>query len=98
MELKIVVIGGSAGSLSAVIDIARSIPSDLNAAIFVVLHTVPRERTLIPEILNRLRNLPAQQAEEGTRIRASEIYVAPLTATCSLPTDIYSSLEVPKRV
>ena len=77
MQAKIIVIGGSAGSLRVVAEIVRNLPRDLNAAIFVILHSVPRQRSLVPEILNALEGLPARQAEEGDKIRPGEIYVAP---------------------
>lgn len=77
MEPRIVVIGGSAGSLSVVMDIVRSLPKTLNAAIFLVIHSNPRQKSEVPGLLNNLGGLPAQQAEEGMRINDGEIYVAP---------------------
>lgn len=77
MEPKIIVIGGSAGSLGVVVDIARTLPRELNAAVFIILHSMPRQKNHIPEILNARCHLPAQQTHEGARIKAGEIYVVP---------------------
>ncbi|WP_263416596.1 chemotaxis protein CheB [Terriglobus albidus] len=77
MEPRIIVIGGSAGSVGAVVEIVRALPRELNAAVFIVLHSMPRERNHMPEILTARGQLPAQQTSEGARIKAGEIYVVP---------------------
>lgn len=73
----IIVIGASAGGVEAVSAVARALPADLPAAVFVVVHFPPYARSLLPEILSRAGALPAAHAQDGETIRHGRIYVAP---------------------
>jgi len=72
----IIVIGASAGGVEALQMLVRALPADLPAAVFVVLHTYPRTRSLLPEILTRAGPLPAAHPEHGQLIQLGMIYVA----------------------
>jgi two-component system chemotaxis response regulator CheB len=72
----IVVIGASAGGVRALQTLVRRLPADLPAALFVVLHTSPREKSILPEILSRAGALPAITAQEGSAIENGRIYIA----------------------
>jgi two-component system chemotaxis response regulator CheB len=73
----IIVIGASAGGVEALSRLARHLPADLPAAIFVVLHVPAHSPSLLPQILNRARTLPAAHPSDGEAIRQGRIYVAP---------------------
>jgi two-component system chemotaxis response regulator CheB len=73
----IVVIGGSAGGLDALIQIVACLPASLDAAIFVVIHLSPRSPNYIPEILLKRTAMRVVQAAEGERIQTGTIYVTP---------------------
>jgi two-component system chemotaxis response regulator CheB len=72
-----IVIGASAGGLDAVSRVVKSLPPDLPAAVFIVIHTSPEGPGLLPEILGRLGTLPVTAAQDGERILRGHIYVAP---------------------
>lgn len=74
---NIVVIGASAGGVRALRTLVRGLPADLQAALFVVLHTPSGEKSLLPEILSYAGALPAAAAQEGSIIENGRIYVAP---------------------
>ncbi|MVN89396.1 chemotaxis protein CheB [Deinococcus sp. HMF7620] len=73
----LVVIGGSAGALGSLLDLAAGLPDDFPAALLVVVHIPPDQPSVLPELLNRAGPLPAKAAEDGERLRAGHIYVAP---------------------
>jgi two-component system, chemotaxis family, protein-glutamate methylesterase/glutaminase len=73
----VVVVGASAGGVEALVELARGLPRDLPAAVFVVLHLPPDARSNLPSILDRAGSLPAVHAEEGAPIHPGRIYVAP---------------------
>jgi two-component system chemotaxis response regulator CheB len=76
-DQRIVVIGASAGGVDALMQIARELPADFPAPIFVVLH-IPRDSpSLLAHILSRQGALTAKEAEDGERYRNGIIYVAP---------------------
>ena len=73
----IIAIGGSAGSISALVQLVQGFPPDLPAAVFIVVHTSPHFPSLLPEILQRSGPLPAVHPQDGAPIERGRIYVAP---------------------
>jgi two-component system, chemotaxis family, protein-glutamate methylesterase/glutaminase len=73
----IIVIGASAGGVEALLTIARALPADLPAAVFVVLHVSPYSRSVLPNILSRAGALAAAHPRNGDPIANGHIYVAP---------------------
>ena len=73
----IIVIGASAGGVEALSQLARHLPADLPAAVFVVLHVPPYSPGLLPRILSRSRTLPASHPADGEAIRNGRITIAP---------------------
>ncbi|HVH65828.1 MAG TPA: chemotaxis protein CheB [Candidatus Acidoferrum sp.] len=72
----IIVIGGSAGAIEALESLISRLPAQLDAAIFVVVHTFPIGDSLLPAILSRGGNLHAKIATDGEPIVCDRIYVA----------------------
>jgi len=73
----IVVIGASAGGVEALLAVAKELPTDLQAAVFVVLHVPRFGNSVLPRLLSRAGRLPAQHAIDAELVRAGRIYVAP---------------------
>jgi len=73
----VVVVGASAGGVEALADLAASLPGDLPAAVFVVLHLPATGTSALPEILGRHGPLPAGHVRDGEPIQPGQIYVAP---------------------
>jgi two-component system, chemotaxis family, protein-glutamate methylesterase/glutaminase len=73
----IVVIGGSAGAISALRTILAGLPVDYPAALFVVVHSSAEGPGMLPRVLSRSGPLPAEAASDGDVVRAGRIYVAP---------------------
>lgn len=73
----IIAIGASAGGVRALCEVVESLPPDLPAAVFIVLHLARHGRSALPNILNRTGTLPASNPEEGEVIQPGRIYVAP---------------------
>src|SRR5690242_7215189 len=73
----IIVIGTSAGGLEALKALARGLPPDLPAAIFIVQHFPATGPSLLPEILSGAGALPAAHGVAGMPIQYGRIYIAP---------------------
>ena len=73
----IVVVGASAGGVEALVGLAASLPADLPAAVFVVLHLPATGTSALPDILSRHGPLPASHVKDGEPIENGRIYVAP---------------------
>jgi two-component system, chemotaxis family, protein-glutamate methylesterase/glutaminase len=74
---RLVVIGGSAGSIEVLSGLIGGLPADLPAAVLIAIHISPENRSRLPQILGRSGLLPAQHAVEGEAILAGRVYVAP---------------------
>ena len=77
MGCDIVVIGASAGGVNALKRIASSLPVDLKASVFIVLHTPPYGPALMAEILGSAGKVPACYPKNGQKIERGNLYVAP---------------------
>ena len=78
METRdILVIGASAGGLTALKRLFGAMPKDCAPAVFVVLHITPNARSILPQLLERIGWLPAFHPVDGEPIRPGHIHVAP---------------------
>src|SRR5437660_622168 len=73
----IIVVGASAGGVEALRALVGNLPSDLPAAILVVLHVAPDHKSVLPHILSGSGPLPAAHANDGEQLLPGRIYVAP---------------------
>ena len=73
----IVVIGASAGGVSALKKLVSLLPQDLPASLFVVLHVPADSRSLLPQILAGAGSLQVASARNGEKIKHGKVYIAP---------------------
>jgi two-component system chemotaxis response regulator CheB len=73
----IIAIGASGGGVEALSYLARHLPSDLPAAVLIVLHIGANSPSLLPAILDRQGPLTSAPAVDGEPLRRGRIYVAP---------------------
>ncbi|QPC81732.1 chemotaxis protein CheB [Phototrophicus methaneseepsis] len=73
----IIVIGASAGGVEALIQLVQSLPADLPAAMFIVLHVASGGASVLPQILTDKGHIPAVHPQSGDSIENGKIYVAP---------------------
>lgn len=71
------VIGASAGGVTALQQLVSGFPADLQAAVFITLHMFSRTEVVLPELLNTVGPLEARLARDGEPIRNGRIYIAP---------------------
>lgn len=76
-QRDIVVIGGSAGAVEALEAVISRLPSDLAAALFVVVHLGTSNSSNLAPVLGRRARLTVKQADDGEPIRRGVVYVAP---------------------
>jgi two-component system chemotaxis response regulator CheB len=71
------VVGGSAGSIEALVEVVARLPPGLPAAVLVTVHVGGNSRSSLPQVLARAGRLPAAHARNGEPLRRGRIYVAP---------------------
>jgi two-component system, chemotaxis family, protein-glutamate methylesterase/glutaminase len=74
---RIIVVGASAGGVESLKDVLCELPADFPMAICVVLHVPAYQPSNLPQILTRCGRLPAVHPEDGAKLKAGHIYVAP---------------------
>jgi two-component system chemotaxis response regulator CheB len=77
LSRNIIVIGGSEGSIGVIESILRDLPSDLAAAVLIVIHTGPSSPMLMASILGRSALMPVTYGQQGETVREGRIYLAP---------------------
>lgn len=77
METRnIIVVSASAGGFDALKKLVRNLPKDLQVSIFVVWHTSPDVRSVLPQVLNRENTIQAAQVRDGESIELRRICIA----------------------
>ncbi|MDI6876031.1 MAG: CheR family methyltransferase [Methanomicrobiales archaeon] len=89
----IVGIGASAGGLEALEQFFRHTPTDTGLAFVVILHQDPRQKGLLPEILERFTSLPVVEASDGTRVEPDTVYIKPSHADLAILQGVLTLLE-----
>ena len=72
----IIVVGGSAGALDAMLAVASAFDAAFTGSIFVVSH-IGANRSHLPDLLSNAGTLPAKHPESGEAVQPGTIYVAP---------------------
>lgn len=77
MRPRLVVIGASAGGLSAVTRILSALPPAFPASIAIVQHRRPDANSLLSDLLAQKSPLPVSEPSHGAPIRPRHVYLAP---------------------
>ena len=73
----LVIVGGSAGAVEALLELVGGLPRDVAAPLLVVVHIPPTAESHLPQILERAGALRAEHAEDGRLLEDGLILVAP---------------------
>ncbi len=73
----IIVIGASMGGVDALPRVIGSLPADLPASVFVVMHISAQGPGLLPTLIQRVASLSVAHAVDGDTVRKGHVYVAP---------------------
>jgi two-component system chemotaxis response regulator CheB len=73
----IVVIGTSAGGVTALREIVAGLPRDFPAAIFVVMHLTPHVPSFLHQVIAKAGAIPAKAVQGPMKFEPGHIYIAP---------------------
>ncbi len=76
-NLRVVVIGGSAGSLEVILQIINGIPKEPGAAFIIVVHRRNDKDSVLENLLSYKTSLPVKEVEDKEPIANNSIYLAP---------------------
>jgi two-component system, chemotaxis family, CheB/CheR fusion protein len=80
-QFPVVGIGASAGGLEAFKALIKAIPKDSGMAYVLVQHLAPDHESLLPEILQKVTNLPVLEVLDEVNVEPNHIYVMPSNKT-----------------
>jgi two-component system, chemotaxis family, protein-glutamate methylesterase/glutaminase len=77
IDPRVILIGGSAGALDALLAILPALPAQFAIPVVVVLHLAPNPASLVPELLERATALRVVEIEDKQPLMSGTIHVAP---------------------
>lgn len=97
-RVDLVVIGGSAGSFTVLLEILPKIRTDIDFAIVVILHRKNNFTTSIADVFDQKCALPVLECEDKDRIEKGKIYFAPADYHLLIEKDSCFSLDYSEKV
>jgi two-component system CheB/CheR fusion protein len=73
----VVGIGASAGGLDAFKKLLKAIPEDSGMAYVLVQHLDPNHESMLPELLQKVTNIPVMEITDDIKVHPNHIYVIP---------------------
>jgi len=95
---KLLVIGGSAGSLQVILSLLEAIGNDFPMPVLIVLHRNGGFESSLEELFSSRTYLPIREVEEKDLLRAGTIYLCPADYHVLLEKDHSFSLDYSERV
>jgi len=97
-DLKVVIIGGSAGSLEVLLQILPKIKQALTFAIVIIVHRKGGEDTALEELLSFKAQLPVAEVEDKSPLLPGFIYIAPANYHLLFEKNNLLSLDISEKV
>ncbi|MGZ5244595.1 MAG: chemotaxis protein CheB, partial [Bacteroidia bacterium] len=97
-QYKLIVIGGSAGSIDAIIRIIPKLSKDFSIPIVIVLHRKASKESSISAILQHRTSLKIKEAEEKEKITNGTVYFAPPDYHLLIESDNTFSLDASEKI
>jgi two-component system, chemotaxis family, CheB/CheR fusion protein len=76
-QFPVVGIGASAGGLDAFRKLVKAIPEDSGMAYVLVQHLDPKHESLLPELLQKVTNIPVLEISDDIKVKPDHIYIIP---------------------
>jgi two-component system, chemotaxis family, CheB/CheR fusion protein len=83
-DLHVVGIGGSSGSLEALVQLLGKVEANSGAGFVFVQHLDPTHKSMLADIVSRSTAMPVAQARDGDRVLPDHLYIIPPQADLSI--------------
>jgi two-component system, chemotaxis family, protein-glutamate methylesterase/glutaminase len=97
-KFKLLLIGGSAGSMDIVLQLLPALRPGLQAAIVIVLHRKSNGESMLASLFASRTNLPVKEADEKEAILPGNIYIAPADYHLLIEQDKTFSLDFSEKI
>ena len=95
---SLLVIGGSAGSLSMVLRIIPLLKINMNLAVIIIFHRKLAEQTTLIELFSERTVYQVKEADEKDKIASGVIYLAPADYHLLIERDFTLSLDASEKI
>lgn len=95
---KLVLIGGSAGSIDVILKILPALKKNLPFAILIIIHRKSSFESTLSDLFKSKTSLPVKEAEEKEAIVAGTIYLAPADYHLLIEDDHTLSLDFSEKI
>ena len=95
---KVVILGGSAGSLEALLQILPELKHIDSICIVIVLHRKNSDDNILEELLRMKSGLHVKEIEDKTTLKPGRIHVAPADYHLFFENDLTFSLDISEKV
>lgn len=97
-RIKLVVIGGSSGSLKILLYLLKNIRPGFPVPVLIVVHRNSHHESLLPELLSSRTDLTVKEAEEKEPVLPGYMYVAPADYHLLIESDEFLSLDYSEKI
>ncbi len=97
-NFKVVVIGGSAGSLEVILAMLPQLPPRPGAVFIIVLHRKNDKDSILENLLSQYARLPVKEVEDKDPLQLNHIYIAPPDYHLLIETEDSFSLDSSEKI
>jgi two-component system chemotaxis response regulator CheB len=97
-DFKVVMIGGSAGSLQVLMQLLPQLPSPLHYAIVIILHRKNTEDNILEELIALKATAAVQEVEDKVVVEPGYIYIAPASYHLLFESNFAISLDISEKI
>lgn len=97
-DFKLLVIGGSAGSLTVVMKILPLLDKQMNMAVIIVFHRKSADDSTLTDVLSGKTVFEVKEVDDKDEIRQGVVYLAPPDYHVLIEKDTVLTLDVSERV
>ncbi|WP_185097269.1 chemotaxis protein CheB [Chryseobacterium glaciei] len=76
-DTKLIVIGGSAGSLQVILEMIKKLNIELKFPIVLVVHRKAHSTSILPVLLQQFSSMEVVEIEDKTEIKNNTLYIVP---------------------
>jgi len=95
---KVIIIGGSAGSLTPVLSIIEECPLDFKHPIVIVLHRGKNQQNILLELLTRRSKRSVLEVNHYDQLECSKVYIAPSNYHLLIGYDYHMELDYSEKI
>jgi two-component system chemotaxis response regulator CheB len=97
-KYKILAVGGSAGSLDAVLKIVTALPANTHLSMVIIVHRKSDGESILTDLLSTRTNLNVKEIEDKEPIMPATVYIAPADYHLLIENEDLFSLDLSEKI